>query len=724
MGLVDAKEFRNIQKDITYKKTLVVRRGPISFEYKPFDVSFESSCEFKNSNKTKAATVKIYNVQEDEDTYLLKYVEPCPKVEWAGELNRDRHFIVNTNSHDKENLQVIVFNPNHGQGKFHNMTSDRLQNVFLYYRKVGDLLWSKARTEVTNDDGSPDSLALDFAAEYAYDEESDYGYSSMKWALANKVPEGTYEIRVDAECKETSGGPEDMDLSSTPIISGVIDLTPPEQYGRALPLRDSVLVGEEISVMFTEPVRCEAFDLRVTANLALAVCGQSTKCNAPPQQVPKNSLHAVRCCSEEDMTGIEGWLKNDGCSVWSKSRLLDQRCHRNESYEDAEAICEMNGGRLCTKDELENNCARGGGCCEKNDLVWSSDPVTTLELDRHDPQIQIVCDGRKVGFQIDPAKINVEDWIGLTFTVEMGQMSTASKSNILDMNGNQIGRNVKFTKTFGNIDLSRATTSFTVTLSDIGNCSDVTSEACTNEVKNKIASLLVLSSDDQSRIEVESVSNTGNGTVNAKIKVHPGDTEGSRRMLRRSEVLSNESEPGSDHSVGLFRKLQQIVAEGGQNHGRKLDSEVLSDGTISNLRDMKILPSESDMELLTTDPELIEEEEELYRYGSGSRSDVSAAQPILNKVERQALVEEIDKKSMNREEAAIAREEAMMNDIREESRNREEAMMDKIEKMGDIEDALFRELKESKEKSLQLEFIVLSLACLSISLVAYMSLKR
>merc|ERR1712038_288258 len=722
MGLVDAKEFRNIQKDITYKKTLVVRRGPISFEYKPFDVSFESSCEFKNSNKTKAATVKIYNVQEDEDTYLLKYVEPCPKVEWAGELNRDRHFIVNTNSHDKENLQVIVFNPNHGQGKFHNMTSDRLQNVFLYYRKVGDLLWSKARTEVTNDDGSPDSLALDFAAEYAYDEESDYGYSSMKWALANKVPEGTYEIRVDAECKETSGGPEDMDLSSTPIISGVIDLTPPEQYGRALPLRDSVLVGEEISVMFTEPVRCEAFDLRITANLALAVCGQSTKCNAPPEQVPKNSLHAVRCCSEENMTGIEGWLKNDGCSVWSKSRLLDQRCDRNESYEDAEAICEMNGGRLCTKDELENNCARGGGCCEKNDLVWSSDPVTTLELDRHDPQIQIVCDGRKVGFQIDPAKINVEDWIGLTFTVEMGQMSTASKSNIFDMNGNQIGRNVKFTKTVGNIDLNRATTSFTVTLSDIGNCSDVTSEACINEVKNKIASLLVLSSNDQSRIEVERVTSTSKSSVDARIKILPDNAEDSTRMLRRGETSSSVSDP--NHSVGLFRKLQQAAAKGEQNHGRKLEitSRPLPEtdsAIICDIRDMKILPGDSDMKILSTGPEMADEEKELYRYGSMKGDSAAVNQPMMNKAERRAMVEEIETK-----------ERIMMKEMDDKSKSREEEMMNQIQRMSNAEDALFRELKETREKSqtelktLRFELVAVTLSCIGISLVAFILLRR
>ena len=46
--------------------------------------------------------------------------------------------------------------------------------------------------------------------------------------------------------------------------------------------------------------------------------------------------------------------------------------------------------------------------CEAFDLLLTGDSID-VELDRNDPPIQIVCDGRKVGFQIDPTKINVED---------------------------------------------------------------------------------------------------------------------------------------------------------------------------------------------------------------------------------------------------------------------------------------------------------------------------
>lgn len=398
-----------------------------------------------------------------------------------------------------------------------------------------------------------------------------------------------------------------MDVYSTPILSGVIDLTRPEQYGHALPLRESVLVGEEIDVVFTEPVRCEAFDLLVTV----------------------------------DNIGVE--------------------------------------------------------------------------LDRNDPPIQIVCDGRKVGFQIDPTQINVEDWIGMSFTVEIGKINTGnieSKSNVFDLNGNGIERNVKFEKTFTSIDLNQASTSFTVILNNMTHCSNLGSQMCSDDVKNKITTLLMLNTSDQNRIEVESVSQESGSTVSARIKMLPSD-KNTGRMLRQGKSRSMRNVSNTIHAVGLFRELLKAVEEE-QSKTRMLavrgaDSRVV-DNAIVSVSDMKILPGESDMELVKTDPEMQEEEEELYRYGLMKDSGGSS-QSIMSKVERQAIVEEIDSKSKNREEAMLIQ----MNEMKEEK-----AIMNN----------LFRELKENGEKSqfelkmLRFEFMVLSFACIGISLFAYLSLKR
>ena len=36
-----SREFTNIRKDTTYKKTLVVKRGPLSYQYSPLDLDLE-----------------------------------------------------------------------------------------------------------------------------------------------------------------------------------------------------------------------------------------------------------------------------------------------------------------------------------------------------------------------------------------------------------------------------------------------------------------------------------------------------------------------------------------------------------------------------------------------------------------------------------------------------------------------------------------------------------
>ena len=86
----------------------------------------------------------------------------------------------------------------------------------------------------------------------------------MAWALGT-VPEGTYEVKVETKCTQL-GGPADIDMFSTEIFYGVKDLTRPEQYGDSLPLRDSIVIGEEIVVVFTEPLQCEkpfTFDINI-----------------------------------------------------------------------------------------------------------------------------------------------------------------------------------------------------------------------------------------------------------------------------------------------------------------------------------------------------------------------------------------------------------------------------------------------------------------------------
>lgn len=63
------------------------------------------------------------------------------------------------------------------------------------------------------------------------------------------------------------GGPDEFLFHRTNIISGNIDFNPPEEFGYALPLSQRVFFGQEMKVIFTEPIDCElplTFDIEMT----------------------------------------------------------------------------------------------------------------------------------------------------------------------------------------------------------------------------------------------------------------------------------------------------------------------------------------------------------------------------------------------------------------------------------------------------------------------------
>merc|ERR1712238_435935 len=77
------------------------------------------------------------------------------------------------------------------------------------------------------------------------------------------------------------------------------------------------------------------------------------------------------------------------------------------------------------------------------------------------------------------------------------------------------------------------------------------------------------------------------------------------------------------------------------------------------LSNLKIIPSPSDMEMLKMHPNVAEEEEKLLK--------TIMKQPVLNKIEIKAMLEEIEKK-----------ERGTINEMKEESKSLKEAMMSEI----------------------------------------------
>ena len=80
-----------------------------------------------------------------------------------------------------------------------------------------------------------------------------------------------------------------------------------------------------------------------------------------------NEIHAVRCCSDVE---LNNWSIAVLCSIWASSNSWGI-CAVSNWFEAAE-LCADSGGRLCTKEELEQNCAQSSDCEFDSKLVWSN----------------------------------------------------------------------------------------------------------------------------------------------------------------------------------------------------------------------------------------------------------------------------------------------------------------------------------------------------------------
>jgi len=97
-----------------------------------------------------------------------------------------------------------------------------------------------------------------------------------------------------------------------------------------------------------------------------SACVKQLERQCSTRAVNKAQLWKVVCCDDVRHTG---WRKNPGCSVYTLSKVT--QCVE-ASWNDAVDICSAVGGRLCTKDELTNNCAKKSRCPYKEEMIWSS----------------------------------------------------------------------------------------------------------------------------------------------------------------------------------------------------------------------------------------------------------------------------------------------------------------------------------------------------------------
>ena len=466
-----------------------------------------------------------------------------------------------------------MFNPASGSNTFQTMTSDRLESVFFSYRRVGDVTWQPGLTQQIEG-----AVNLDFASMYA--DEDNYGYITMEWFHGGA--EGKYEIMVEALC-EPLGGPAEIDMYRERILTGVIDLTKPEQYGEPLPLRDNVLVGEEVFIVFTEPLDCEkpfTFDISVT--------------------------------------------------VLGTNYVFD-------------------------KDDLH-----------------------------------VICEGRKIGFQIDLTNgINADQLMGKQFTVEIGKIG-----DIKDAYGNIMVNNIDFQKTFANLNLAEASTSFSFTLDMV--CSDITVANLVDDIKNEIGS--ILSMTDTSRIELIDLNcRDAMNRVVAEVTIIPP----SAADMNVRNLKGGSRNGDAEHSTNLFYKLRDVADEVKQDmEGRRLGA-VPNRARSFEVSAMRILPSATDLAKFKTHPDNEERERELYYIASMRSTDVNESS-------------DFNFREMAKGQSSMVHEMEGMQQEMEALRKLDEAKMEDNKNM----------LEDMKETFILSCIVMVGCICVCVAFAAFLHLKR
>lgn len=129
-----------LERDIIKRRQVRVRRPVGRYQAPPVQILLKSKCEaeldtVKEGNQI---TLPLSNARDANGNEVLEWIEPCPSVEWAGRLLRDRSFLVNKESQDENNLLVMIRNPAFGSAQFTQLIVEtRLEHVNLKYRKIG-----------------------------------------------------------------------------------------------------------------------------------------------------------------------------------------------------------------------------------------------------------------------------------------------------------------------------------------------------------------------------------------------------------------------------------------------------------------------------------------------------------------------------------------------------------------------------------------------------------
>jgi hypothetical protein len=293
---------------------------------------------------------------------------------------------------------------------------------------------------------------------------------------------------------------------------------------------------------------------------------------------------------------------------------------------------------------------------------------------------------------IEPSQL-----LGKAFEVEIGQVGDESFGSIKDVHGNPMDPlkgNVQFTRTFGDLDLTSASTSFIFSRRLDGICDEfVLGDHLADEMRSAVASAIGL--EKVNTIVAEDLSCQDKRTMVATIEIQPSMEESAEMKARRG--LGSTPYQNVVTSFDLYRRLQNNIAD---DSSKDVNGRRLATGGGVVPQSVRIIPGASDMALFETNASDKEEEELLYHLASLSVDTEITDADILRKLENferdleKGLIEKLKKE---KEDDLAALEERLTKQRKlemEELRNERELELKELRNEKELE---MKEMSEQRK---------------------------
>ncbi|RMF01019.1 MAG: T9SS C-terminal target domain-containing protein [Bacteroidetes bacterium] len=193
-----------------------IEKGPVAFEYDSLRIAMYAECEFN--------AIDIINGDIDprfykEVAFDVQFVEGCPGVDITSPLEG---WVVNDPNPETAKLEIQLSN--------YEETNPQLEEIRTQYRLVGGSgVWINIDTIPRAELGPVDTRT--------------------NWFVGD-LSDGQYEIRAVSFCN--SG----LAPGSSEFVQGQLERKAPELFGSTEPADGVLSPGDEISITFNEPIRC------------------------------------------------------------------------------------------------------------------------------------------------------------------------------------------------------------------------------------------------------------------------------------------------------------------------------------------------------------------------------------------------------------------------------------------------------------------------------------